>query len=124
MGTDYHKRAGGSNGWRENPTLTQNRLEEKLSEDRDDSHRPSIRPVQVVESVGEAVVVERSRLRPSVLQFPAGLVPDPAGSLELGVELATINRPGIFRQPPTSLPDFVVGGVQDEGIISGRPRPF
>jgi len=67
--------------------------------------------------MGEAVVVQRSGLRPSVLQFPAGQVPDPARGFQLGVELAAVNGPRIFRQPPPTLPDFIIGGIQEEGPI-------
>lgn len=67
-----------------------NRLVKKL-DDRDDSNPASKCAIKMIKRMGKAIVIKRPRLRPSVLQFPAGQVPYSAGRFQLGVELPTVN---------------------------------
>ena len=56
MKTAYHKGGG-----QVKLVTTRPRLAEEISEDRDGPRRPSIRPIQMIERMGEAVVVEGCR---------------------------------------------------------------
>jgi len=63
----------GQCSWQKKTKRNRNRLAEKVSEDRDNPHPPSKRPVQMIKRMGEAVVVEgqtqrgRAPARPRVV---------------------------------------------------------
>jgi hypothetical protein len=65
----------------------------KRSEDRDDPHASTECAVQMIQRMGEAVVVECAGLRPSVLQFATGQIPNSTWSFQLGVELTAVGAP-------------------------------